>query len=321
MNRTWILAGLFMLFASGLASAQEKQKPATGVSTQSAVGSQGSVSAGPEGASATGAAAGSADVAAGQSTASLAQGTEVSATLTKPVDAGKAKPGDPVEARAAKDVRSGGEVVVPRGSRLLGRVTRAVPHGGGSAGGKSESQLGIVFDRARLKDGREVALNGAVTALAAARAAGSAGSSGAGGAGARSVAGSTTGSAGGIAGTVGGTVGGVVGVTGGTAGQVGAAVGGAASAAARSPGAIGGFDVGGNLKSGSHGVFGLRDLEITGATEGAAEGSVISSAKRNVHLEGGTQMLVVAGARAAEQSAESAAPADNPGREVKDDKR
>lgn len=329
MNCKWIFVGIFLFLAGDVASAQEEQKPATGASAQGAVAGQGSTSAAPKGASATGAVAGSADAAAGQSSGRLAQGTEISATLTNPVDAGEAKPGDPVEARATKDIRSGSEVVIPRGSKLLGRITKVEPRGGGSAGGESESQLGFVFDRALLKDGREVALNGAVTALAAARMAGSAGGGSAGGSGfgAGNVAGSTAGATGGLTGAVGGTVGGVAGVAGGTAGQVGAIAGGTASAIVRSPGAIGGFDVGGNLKSGSHGVFGLRDLQIAGATESGAEGSVISSMKRDVRLEGGTQMLVVAGARATEQTAESAgsaetaAPADQRGREVKDDKR
>jgi hypothetical protein len=236
------------------------------------------------------------------------------------VDAGKAKPGDEVSARATKDIRSDGQVVVPRGSKLVGHVTQARPRGssssGGSAGGDTTSQLGIVFDRAVLKDGSTVALNGAVTALAAARAAGSTGS--AGGYGAGNAGGSAAGSAGGIAGNVGGAVGGVAAATGRATTGVSGAIGGAAGAAARSTGAVGGLDVAGDLQSGSRGVFGIRDLEIASAAQSGAQGSVISSAGRNVRLEGGTQMLIVAGARAAEQSADSA---ENPAREAKDDRR
>ncbi len=324
MNRTVILAGILLLFAGGVASAQQEQKPATGASAQGAAQGQAGVAAGPDGATATGSAAGAAGAEAGDASANLAQGTEVSAALTRPVDAGKAKPGDEVTARATQDIRSGGEVVVPRGSKLIGRVTRAEPRRSGSAGGSSASQLGILFDRAVLKDGSTVALNGAVAAIGAARAAGSAGGerANAGASGAGGMAGSATGSAGGLAGTVGGTVGGMAGATTGTAGHLGATVGGTAAAAARSTGAVGGFDVAGDLKSGSRGVFGIRDLDITSATQGGAEGSVISSTRRNVRLESGTQMLIVAGARAAEESADSAeSPAERPGREVKDDRR
>jgi hypothetical protein len=315
MNRISPPAGILLCLLAGIASAQQEPVPATGASAQATGQGQASTTSGGEGAAgATGAAA--ADAQAGEASASLAQGTEVSATLSKPVDAGKAKPGDPVEARASKDVRSGGEVVVPRGSKLMGRVTESRPRGNASAEGESASRLGIVFDRAVLKDGNSVALNGAVTSLGAAQAAGSRGSAGAGG----SVAGSSAGAAGGLAGTVGGTVGGVAGVTTGATGTVGAAAGGTASAAARSAGSVGGFDAAGSLRSGSRGVFGLRGLEIAGGGSGAAAGSVISSSERTVHLESGTQMLIVAGARAAGESARSSdsAPAK---REAIEDRR
>ncbi len=318
MNRAMSLMGMLLLVAAGGASGQEPKQPTTGASAQGAATTQGNVSASREGAAASGSAAGAANSSAGSGSASLAQGSEINATLTKPVDAGKAKPGDPVEARAAKDSRSDGEVVVPRGSRLMGHVTQARPRGEGSA--KGDSTLGIVFDRAVLKDGRTVALNGAVTALGAAHAASSPGP-GAGMAGGGDMGGSAAGSAGGLAGSLGGTVGGAVGATTSTVGHTGALVGGTASAAAHSAGAVGGFDAGGGLRSGSRGVFGLRDLEITSASSGAAEGSVISSAGRNVHLESGTQMLVVAGARAGKQSADSADTAGQRAREEQKDNR
>jgi hypothetical protein len=306
MIRIVILAGTLLLLAAGPASAQAEQKPATGASAQGTAQGQAGVTATDEGAAATAGTAGSAEAAAGESSASLAEGTEISAALTKPVDASKARPGDEISARATKDIRTDGQVVVPRGSKLVGRVTQA------RARGDTTSQLGIVFDRAVLKDGRTVALIGAVTALAAARAAGSAGS--AGGYGAGNAGGSAAGSAGGIAGNVGGAVGGVAGATGSATTGVGGAIGGAAGAATRSTGSVGGLDVAGDLQSGSRGVFGIRDLEIASAAKGGAQGSVISSAGRNVRLESGTQMLIVAGTRTADS-------AENPAREEKDDRR
>ena len=322
MNRIVILAGTLLLLVAGPASAQAEQKPPAGASAQGTAQGQAGVAATGEGAAATAGTSGSADAAAGGSSASLAEGTEVSAALARPVDAGKARPGDEVTARTTKDIRSDGQVVIPRGSKLVGRVTQARPRGG-SAGGDASSQLGIVFDHAVLKDGGTVALNGVVTALAAARATGATGGdrAGSGGSGA---GGPPAGSAGGLAGTVGGTVGGAAGVTTGAIGNVGGAVGGAASAATRSAGAVGGLDVAGGLKAGSRGVFGLRDLEIATLAEGGAEGSVISSTQRTVRLDSGTQMLVVAGAQAARkpaESADSAAPAEQPAREAKQDKR
>lgn len=296
MNYAVLLAAALSLCAGSAAGAEEPQKPATGASAQGAAQGQATATAGREGAGASGSAAGAAGAQADGSSASLAQGTEVSATLTKPVDAGKAKPGDPVEARAAKDVRSGGTVLVPRGSKLFGRVTHAEPRGGGSQGGKSPSRLGIVFERAVLKDGSSVALNGAVAAIATAQAAGNSGGGAVdgGASGSGGPAGGAAGAAGNVAGGVGGTVSGVAGAV----GNLGTTVGGAASAAARSPGAVGGLDVSGHLRTGSRGVFGPGDLQIVGAGQGSGEGSVIRSTQRTVRLEGGTQMLIVAGASA-----------------------
>jgi hypothetical protein len=126
-------------------------------------------------------------------------------------------------------------------------------------------------------------------------------------------AGGAGGGGGGLAGTVGGTVGGVAGATTGAAGNVGAAVGGTAGAAVRSVGAVGGFDAAGGLKSGSRGVFGVSDLTISAAASGGAGGSVITSAGRNVRLESGTQMLLVAGANAGKQpAADPDAPREKP---------
>lgn len=309
MKLATIVISLLVAFAAHGAAAQDDRKPATGAAVQGTGQGQAGVTASPGGATASGDAAAAAGAEAGSSTANIAQGTEINATLTRPVDAGKARPGDEVTATAAKDVRSGGAVIVPRGARLIGRVTQARPRGSDSAGGGATSELGIVFDRAVLKDGSSIALNGAVAAVGTARAAGVAGGSplDAGGAGAR------PGSGGGLAGAVGGTVGGVASATTGAAGQVGATVGGAASAGARSAGAIGGIDAAGSLKSGSRGVFGMRDLDIATAATGDAEGSVITSARRTVRLESGAQLLLVASGSAGGKPAPDAdVPAEKP---------
>src|SRR5262249_574636 len=78
------------------------------------------------------------------------------------VDAKKAKTGDPVEAKLMEDVKSDGIVVVHKGSKLVGHVTEA------EAGTKEdpESRLGVLFDKAVLKDGKEIAFTGLILALA-----------------------------------------------------------------------------------------------------------------------------------------------------------
>lgn len=318
MKHSSILTCVMLALASGDTLAQDAKQPETGATVQGGGQGQADVQADQGGVSATGSAAGSASAEAGKASANVANGTEIDATLTRSVDAGRARPGDEVTAKAAKDIRSEGKVVVPRGSRLIGRVTSARQHRkGDAAGGDSASQLGIVFDRAVLKDGSEVALNGSVAAIGATRSAGSATGReiDAGAAGAGGMAGTAGGSGGGLAGGVGGTVGGVSHAAIGATGGVNSALGASMGVAGRSAGAVGGLDAAGGLKPGSRGVFGLRDLDIQAATAGAAEGSVITSAERNVRLESGTQMLLVAGGSAGQKPA--AAPSE-PAREPVD---
>lgn len=277
MKRAMFLTGIFLILAAGGAVAQDEKKPASGAAAQAA-------------------GQGQTEVRAGEGAAAVASGTEIHATLTRSIDAGKARPGDEVTARAAKDIKSGGKVVVPRGSRLIGHVTRAEPREGDSV-----SELGIVFDRAILKDGSEVALAGSVAAIAAARPAGSAAGNPAGGAGGPGA--SPSGSGGGLAGTVAGTVGGAANAAAGATGSVGSTLGGAAGAVYASANAVGGVDAAGLLKPGSRGVFGVRDLDLASSASAGAEASIITSGRRNVHLESGTQLLLVTRAGGTKQPA------------------
>jgi hypothetical protein len=236
------------------------------------------------GASASGNASASAKAsgnAGNAASSSLSSGTNVQAELTKSLDAKKAKVGDQVTAKVTQDVKSNGQVVVRKGSKLVGHVTEAKAR----SQGESESRLGIAFDRAVLKDGQEIAFNAVVQALApAVHAAGSADdnamiggtapapmpSSGGGGA--------SGGAMGGPAGALGSTVGRTVGNTAGTvAGTASGTVNGAA---------------GGALNSSSHGVIGLQGLNLSSSTSGSAQGSVISSNNQNVKLDSGTQMVL-----------------------------
>src|ERR1700757_4442803 len=100
----------------------------------------------------------------GQANASLATVSTINAELTSPIDSKKAKPDDPVKGRTTEAAKSGDKTVIPRGAKLLGHVTQATAR----AKGDSDSSLGIVFDKAILKDGQEAPLNVAVQALASA---------------------------------------------------------------------------------------------------------------------------------------------------------
>jgi hypothetical protein len=70
----------------------------------------------------------------------------------------------------------------------------------------------------------------------------------------------------------------------------------AGSTAANAGGAL---NASGQLTSQSSGVIGLRGLQLANSTSAAAQGSVITSASKTVHLDSGTQMLLRVSSEAA----------------------
>jgi hypothetical protein len=98
-----------------------------------------------------------------QTEAQLVAGTAIVAELNSGLDSKKLKAGDAVTAHTIEPMKSAdGRTIMPRGTKLEGRVTQAEARNkGGSA-----STLGIQFDKAVLKDGTEIALNVVIQALA-----------------------------------------------------------------------------------------------------------------------------------------------------------
>jgi hypothetical protein len=295
MKRTSILVLTAVVFA-GLCWAQTSESSqATGSASQST-----SVSADKSGAQAssqTGAKASQKTAVAGengQTSAAnqLAAGSTVQAELTKPVDVRKNKPGDEVVAKTTQDVKSDGHVVLPKGSKIVGRVTQAQAR----AKGQEESQLGMAFDHAILKDGTQVPAAFTIQAIgrnqseAAAATAAETDSmmSGANAAGMSS--------AGGNAGMQGrGGLGGVGSTAGGVVNSAGSAAGSTVNTAGRTVNTAGsaGAGVAGNLGATSQGVVGLPGMTLSSATANTAGvGSVISSKDSNVRLDSGTQMIL-----------------------------
>jgi hypothetical protein len=236
----------------------------------------------------------------GQANAGLANGTAFNAALSSPVDSKKCKPGDAVSARTTEAVKSEGKVVIPKGSKLVGHVSQASAR----ANGETESALGIVFDKAILKNGREIPLSVAIQALASAQGSASmagddmdtmAGLSG-------SAAGSGIAGGRGAIGGVSSAAGGAVGTVTNTAAKAGGVASSTVDSAASSRGAVGGLNAAGQLTSTSQGVFGLNGLNLSAAASQATEGSVITSAGKNVRLDGGTRMLLLTQAQATKAS-------------------
>jgi hypothetical protein len=289
------------LFAAAIVTAGAAAQTQSGAQGGAQQGAQASADVSKQGteASGSGSAAASGAAQAGQNSTSLAGGSTVNAALSAPLDSKKCKPGDPVNARTTEPAKSDGKTVFPKGTKLVGHVTRASARGKGD----SESALGIVFDKAILKNGEEVPVSVTIQAMASAetsvRAAGSdidtmgglgTSTAGSGTAGGRGALGGMTSAAGGPAGTVTNSAANVGGTTHGALNAAGQATG---SLASTSSGAIGGLDAAGRLASNSQGVFGLNGLSLSSATSNSTQGSLITSAGKNVHLDSGTQILLV----------------------------
>src|SRR6266849_1411401 len=315
MNRAGMAIVVGTLFCMSAAAQSQ-----TGAQAGAQSGSQASVQAGQTQAQASGNASASTSASAqnGQASGSLATGSAFNAALSSPIDSKKCKPGDAVTAHSTEAAKSEGKTVIPKGSKLVGHVTQASAR----AKGESESSLGIVFDRAILKNGQEIPLNVAIQAIASAQsgvsAAGAdmdtmggmgASAAGSGMAGGRGALGGVTSAAGGAVGTVTNTAANVGGVAGGT---VNSAANAGGSIAGASKGAVGGLNATGQLTSNSQGVFGMNGLNLSTAGSNATQGSVITSAGKNVHLESGTRMLLVSQAQAGEQGASKQPRASKP---------
>jgi len=315
MNRTGLAIAVGALFCVSAAAQSQ-----TGAQAGAQSSSQASVQAGQTQAQTSGnaSASTSASTQNGQANAALASGTAFNAALSSPIDSKKCKPGDAVNAYSTEAVKSEGKTMIPKGAKLVGHVTQASAR----AKSESESSLGIVFDKAILKNGQEIPLNAGIQAIASAESSASAAGSdmdamggvgasaaGSGMAGGRGALGGVTSTAGGATGTVTNTAANVGGVAGGTVNSAANAGGNIAGA---SKGAVGGLNTAGQLTSNSQGVFGLNGLNLSTAGSNATEGSVITSAGKNVHLDSGTRMLLVSQAQAGEQGASKQPAASKP---------
>lgn len=213
------------------------------------------------------------------SASQLQAGSTVQAELTKPVDARKNKVGDEVVAKTTHDVKSNGQVVIPKGSKLIGHVTEAKAHSRDQA----TSAVGIAFDHAILKNGTEMPVAMSIQAIGRSEASAAAmedNSMSSGNAGAMGPAGARSSGGGGVLGGVGSTAGGV-------ANTAGSAAGGAV----RTAGSAGGT-VTGPLSSTSQGVIGMPGLSLSTDTSTSTHASVVSANGSNVHLDSGTEMVL-----------------------------
>jgi hypothetical protein len=93
----------------------------------------------------------------------VAQGS-ANAVLSGYLDAKKTKPGDPVTVKTTEPTDTPDGFRLSKGTTLVGRVTEVKA----TSNAEAQSVLAFTFDRAVLKDGREVPIQAKVRALAAA---------------------------------------------------------------------------------------------------------------------------------------------------------
>jgi DNA polymerase-3 subunit gamma/tau len=206
----------------------------------------------------------------------IAPGSVIPVQLTKTIDAKKAKPGDEVVAKVTMDMKTNsGEVVVPKDTKVVGHVTEAQARNKE----QKESQVGIAFDHAVLKNG-DVNLPMSIQAVIAPPS--NNGNSGGGvDQGAPAGGGATATSS----------------MGGGRSGSTGSAGQSQASASAPNSVPTTGTDnqQQGNarppINGNTQGVVGISDLKLE-AGQNITQGSVLSSEKNNVKVESGTMLLL-----------------------------
>jgi hypothetical protein len=191
--------------------------------------------------------------------------------LTKTVDAKKAKTGDPIMAKVTMDMTtSTGEVLVPKDTKVIGHITEAQAR----TKEQKESQLGIAFDRAVLKDG-EVSLPMSIQAVIAPPSNNANG--GESDQGAPSVGGSAASP--------------MSGGRNGSAGQTQAGGTPPSALPSEGSGASQGNGARPPINGNTQGVVGISNLKLEPG-QNAAQGSVLSSEKNNVKVESGTTLLL-----------------------------
>jgi len=227
--------------------------------------------------------------------APLAVGTAFNCSLGEAIDTRKTKAGDTVVAEVAEDVSYERTMILPKGTKITGKVVRVTSGGRGRAG----SAIFVQFDRATLKDGQEVLFSAGIQALAAGSGPSVAGDS-------DSLKSSDT-----DAHAL--TVEDSSAWTTGSDALVVSTVYDKPNTALRTPlgpapVAQGELSSNGMFSPDSRGAFGRPDLKVYTPTSDGSHGTVLLSAKKNMRIDGGTKLLLVIQPPPSAESADSNQP-------------
>jgi len=218
----------------------------------------------------------------------LQSDTQLAAQLENALDARHAKVGDRVILKTTQAVKQNGQVVIPKGAQLIGRVTDVQQQTKSSG----ESHLALAFDRLR-SGSTEVPITASILSITQAHTRAQSGDSsidsdlmGQSSAGTRSSSAGRTSSGGGLLGGVGNTVGGAVNTTtstvgnvaGTTTGAVGSTVGATSSTTGNLTGSLRGPNI---TQSSSASAGGSSTLSLTGGNLRLASGTTFNLAVSN----------------------------------------
>ncbi len=200
----------------------------------------------------------------------IAPGSVIPVELTRTIDAKKAKVGDEVVAKVTRDLKAAsGEVIVAKGTKMVGHVTEAQAH----TKEQKQSELGITFDRAVTKSS-EMRLAMSIQAIIA-PVNNPTPEAGSGGPGEPVSTGGTTTS----------PMSGRTPLSPSTQPQPQSMPTGGTDAPA-------GSNARPPINASTQGVIGILNLKLESTAQNAALGSVVTSEKNNVKLESGTMLLL-----------------------------
>lgn len=257
--KVYLIPGLILLLGISAVAQKQKKQPVDG----------------PERASASSRAAGKSSSNGSIDGPILQAGTMLDAELQNSVDVKKSKVGDEVVLKTKKAIKQNGEVIVPKGTQLIGRITEVKQKTKDNA----TSKVGMVFDRIKGKN-LDAPINASIVSVLSANANAAAanvlsadamGNSSNSGSVSRGNSGN---SGGGLLGGVTSTAGGLVG---GTASTVGNVAGSATNAA--------GSTLGNTTSALGRTVNGLQIS--TSASGSATTSSTLSAQDKNVRVDKG----------------------------------
>jgi hypothetical protein len=219
--------------------------------------------------------------------AAAAQLKPVTGELVDKLDSKSAKQGDSVVVKTNEDVVFPGGADIPKGSKLVGHITNVQPRGDG----KENSQIAIQFDRAELKGGQNMAIESVIKSVSPAEGGGAMDNTvpGSYSANPQGAPGATSSSAPGMNGSSSNTANNRAGIASNTTVQPGATDQ-TTNSGMPAPGSI--VARSGNVAIRATAIPGvLLANDINGLPFTNASGMLLG-ARRDIHLDGGTQMVV-----------------------------